>query len=171
MTDNRNVVNCPACDKPMTKVFMKEADVSVDICLDGCGGILFDNRELEKFDEEHENIDEILAAIEGKEFEQVDENEVRICPACHVPMVKQGSGKKGVQIDVCYTCGAKFLDNGELQRIRTSEETNDEKAESLMNTLYNENLKDVLGSIADKPIKSSPRRKFFEKLVYNRLIK
>jgi Zn-finger nucleic acid-binding protein len=171
MADNKDVINCPACDKPMTKVYMQGADVSVDVCLDGCGGMLFDNRELEKFDEEHENIDEIADVIQGKTFENVNEAEVRICPICKVPMVKQGSGKAGVQIDVCNTCGAKFLDNGELKKIRTFDDVSTNKAEALIDALYNKNLEDVLGENAHKDIKPSPRRKFFEKLVFNRLIK
>jgi len=169
--DNRNVINCPACDKPMTKVCMQGADVSVDVCLDGCGGMLFDNRELKKFDEEHENIDEISDIIQGKTFENVNEAEVRICPICKVPMVKQGSGKAGVQIDVCNTCGAKFLDNGELKKIRTFDDVSTNKAEALMSALYTKNLEEVLGSNAHKEIKPSPIRAFFEKLVFNRLIK
>ena len=32
----------------MEKIFISDANINVDICLNGCGGILFDNRELEK---------------------------------------------------------------------------------------------------------------------------
>ncbi len=118
MPDTKRTVTCPACDKEMTKVFIKEANINVDICLDGCGGILFDNRELERFDEKHENADEIFEAIKEKTFEPANEVEVRICTICDTPMVKQGSGIEGVEIDVCNNCGAKFLDNGELKKIR-----------------------------------------------------
>ena len=119
MADTKHTIKCPACDKEMTKIYMKEQGINVDICLDGCGGILFNNRELEKCDEEHENAEEIFEAIKGKTFEPVNEHEVRICTVCDTPMVKQGSGIDGVEIDVCNVCGAKFLDNGELEKIRT----------------------------------------------------
>ena len=68
MSDNKEVITCPACGNYMQKIFMPEAGVNIDICLDGCGGILFDNREFQKFDEPHEKIDEILAAIKDKTF-------------------------------------------------------------------------------------------------------
>lgn len=128
MADTKRKVTCPACDKEMTKVYIKEADLNVDICLDGCGGILFNNRELEKFDEKQENANEIFEAIKGKTFEPVNEQEVRICSICDSPMVKQGSGVEGVEIDICNVCGAKFLDNGELEKIREYEKHSEYQA-------------------------------------------
>lgn len=171
MADNKEFIKCPACNNEMKKIFIPEEGINIDICTEGCGGILFDNRELDKFDEKHENIDEILKAVDGKDFIKVDESQTRVCPVCKVPMVKTGAGVKGVEIDVCYTCGAKFLDNGELQKIRGSEEEKGDRINALMDTLYQENLKDVLGKNAEKDIKPSPRRQFFENLVYKHLIK
>ena len=49
MSDNKQTINCPACGKEMVKVFDKEKGINIDICLNGCGGIFFDNREFEKF--------------------------------------------------------------------------------------------------------------------------
>ena len=124
MAGTEKIITCPACDKEMTEVFIKDLGFNVDICLDGCGGILFDNRELEKFDEKHENADEIFEVIKDKSFERVPREEVRICSVCNTPMVKQGSGSGGVEIDVCNNCGAKFLDNGELEKIRKNSDKN-----------------------------------------------
>lgn len=118
MGDTKRTITCPACDKEMTKVYLKDAGCNVDICLDGCGGVLFDNRELQKVDEEHENADEIFEALKDRYFKHVNEQEVRICSVCGTPMVKQGSGTDGVEIDVCNVCGAVFLDYGELEKIR-----------------------------------------------------
>lgn len=167
MTDTKDAINCPACDKVMTKIYIPEENINVDICLDGCGGIFLDNRELKKFDNPDSNIDKILEAVRDKEFEPVNEQEVRICPICKVPMVKQGSGKADIQIDVCNTCGARFLDNGELQAIKEATEERNERVEALAEDLYRANLKELLGKNAEKPIKSSPRRMFFENLVKN----
>ena len=165
MTDNKEMdLTCPACGKTMKKVLIPSAGINIDICLDGCGGIFFDNRELNKFDESHENADEILKLIEGREFQKIDESETRKCPVCHIPMVKMGSGTGGVQIDVCNKCGAKFLGNGELLKIREGGTVDTTKTDELMNALYQENLKNVLGEYAAKPLNSSPRRQFFEKL-------
>ncbi len=166
MADNQELdLICPACGKTMKKVLIPNAGINIDICLDGCGGIFFDNRELNKFDEPHENADEILKMLEGREFQKVDESEVRKCPLCHIPMVKMGSGIGGVQIDVCNKCGAKFLDNGELLKIREGGEVDTAKTDALVNSLYQENLRSVLGENADKARSSSPRRQFFENLV------
>ncbi len=165
MSDNQEKdLVCPACGEIMKKVFIPDAGINIDICIDGCGGIFFDNREFNKFDEPNESVDEILRMVEGRTFKKVDESEQRKCPLCRIPMVKMGSGKGGVQIDVCNKCGAKFLDNGELLKIREGGEVDNTKTDELMNSLYKENLRNVLGENANKPIKSSPRRQFFEDL-------
>ena len=62
MTDTLDFVKCPACGNEMVKIFANET-ANVDICLDGCGGIFFDNHELEKFDEPKENIDDVIAFV------------------------------------------------------------------------------------------------------------
>ena len=119
----------------MVKVFDKEKGINIDICLNGCGGILFDNREFEKFDESHENADEILNAIKERKFAKVDESEIRVCPICNVPMVKMGAGTGGVEIDICNTCGAKFLDNGELEKVREGAKADLNQVDAMINLL------------------------------------
>ena len=80
MADTQFEILCPACGKPMTKLFIAEKVINIDVCENGCGGIFFDNREFEKFDEAHETVDEILNVIKGKDFAKVDDTEVRVCP-------------------------------------------------------------------------------------------
>ena len=115
--DNKSIINCPACGKEMKKIHIKEENIDLDICLDGCGGIFFDNRELDKFDENNNSIAEILYAINNKNFENVDTKAERKCPICGVPMVKLGSLTEA-EIDSCNICGANFLDHGELTKLR-----------------------------------------------------
>ena len=157
MADTKELLICPACGKEMKKVFIADSNFNVDICLDGCGGILFDNREFEKFDEKTENADEILNAIKDKTFETTDETKTRVCPVCDVMMVKQGCGVENLKIDSCNVCGAKFLDNGELQKIRESKIDAENKTNALMQLLYKENL----DSIGIRETKSSKINKFF----------
>ena len=171
MTDNKNTICCPACGCEMKKIYNSEAKINIDICTEGCGGIFFDNRELNKFDETHERIDEILESVKDREFRKVDESETRICPICNVPMVKMGAGVSGVEIDVCNVCGAKFLDNKELQEIRSGEKVDLTKAYAVFEALYEENLQNVLGDNANKPASPSPRRQFFEDMVCSFLVK
>lgn len=142
MTDTKHIIECPACGKEMTKLEMKEAGVHLDICLNGCGGIFFDNRELEKFDDNEENIDEILNAIEGKTFEPSEDREVRICPICNKPMAKMGAANGEVQIDICHNCGGKFLDNGEIFKIREAEKEGSTKAEAILNAMCEEGFRE-----------------------------
>jgi len=168
MADTLRTVSCPACDKEMKKIFIEEANVNVDMCLDGCGGILFNNRELEKFDEQHENADKIFEAYEGKTFYKTNEDEVRICTICNTPMVKQGAGVGDVKIDVCNTCGAKFLDYGELEKIRELQENDYKhraKVDSLVDAVVQENQINVggkVGSFAQKHIRATQIRSAFE---------
>lgn len=137
MADNLKTIKCPACQKDMVKVFVPSEGVNIDICLNGCGGIYFDNREFQYFDEQHENIDDILETIEGKTFEKVDESLPRSCPVCGARMVKNhASAKKEILVDDCYSCGGKFLDNGELQKIRAQYATEEERSADVMTMLY-----------------------------------
>jgi len=152
--DSKEVITCPACGEEMVKVFSEEANVCVDICVNGCGGMFFDNRELEKFDEQHENADEILNAVKDKEFKKVEQSETRICPICNIPMVKQGS-LTDVEIDICNVCGGKFLDNGELEKIR-----NKEKDEKKLDWTFLDPEIPAKGSAG-----RAARRKFFENII------
>ena len=118
MADNLEKLTCPACGEEMKKIYLSEAGINIDLCLNSCGGILFDNREFEKVDELDEKIDTLLDAIKGKTFKKVDTSETRVCPICGTPMVKIGTEISGIEIDYCNSCAAKFLDNGELIKIR-----------------------------------------------------
>lgn len=167
MTDTKHyIMDCPACGKQMKKVFIENANINVDICTEGCGGIFFDNRELEKFDEEHENADEIFEALKGKEYTPTDENEVRICPICDTPMVKLG-GKNSTQIDVCNLCGGKFLDNGELQKIREENSQKTVIKEELLNLLEQNAMNEALGTVGtfvNNKMKRTQFREAFESI-------
>lgn len=118
MADTYKTIECPACGKTMKKIFIPSAGINVDICSESCGGLFFDNQELQKFNKLSDDISEIKNLLEGKTFISVDENQTRICPSCGKPMVKTSIKGLGVQIDTCYTCGGVFLDNGELDIIR-----------------------------------------------------
>ena len=104
MADTYHTIECPACSKKMKKIFIPEAGINIDICTDGCGGIFFDNREFEKFDEQNEDVEKILKELEGKKFKkEVNEKDDRFCPACGAKMVKNFSSiKHEIEIDECF---------------------------------------------------------------------
>lgn len=117
MTDTQKTLICPACGSEMTKLFVANKGISIDICANGCGGIYFDNQEIQEFSNPDEDISEIKKLLEGKNFMPVDENQVRVCPSCKTPMAKTNA--LGIQIDTCYKCGGIFLDNGEFELVKS----------------------------------------------------
>ena len=147
--DNEDIINCPACGKKMKKVFLQNANINVDVCLDGCGGIFFDNKELEKFNEKSKDADEIFALYKSANFSKTDTSAIRTCPVCDTKMVKMGSNGV-VEIDICNVCGGTFLDYGELEKIRNGE--------NITLEVWDELFPDVSG-------KKNVRRMFFETLV------
>ena len=165
--DTLETIKCPACGKDMEKVFIKSEGINLDICTNGCGGIFFDNREFDKFNEEHEDISAIQKKLEGKTFEPVNDNAERICPACGAKMVKNTTKSGGdVKIDDCYICGGKFLDYEELDKIR-SEFTNDSaRKEAAMQYLYNK-VGQELHEMNVKNVQNKANRDIAQKLFYS----
>ena len=140
MADNKDVIiKCPACGKEMKKIFMPAQGINLDVCVDGCGGIYFDNREFSKFDEPHEDITPLKEVLSNKEFQKVDQHQTRVCPVCGSDMVKNYSSvNKEVEIDECYHCGGKFLDYYELDKIRSEYNTETERSADVMKKLYSD---------------------------------
>lgn len=116
MSDTLKQMKCPACGNEMQKIFIADKSINIDVCLDGCGGIFFDNQEIQEFSNPYEDISEIKDLLKNKNFMPTDESQKRICPACNTPMAKTCA--LGVQIDTCYQCGGIFLDNGEFELVR-----------------------------------------------------
>lgn len=169
MADNFKTIKCPACQKEMVKIFIPSEGINIDICINGCGGIYFDNREFYYFDEQHENIDKITKVIEGKIFEPVDETLPRSCPVCGAKMVKNYSSvRKEILVNDCYSCGGKFLDNGELQRIRAEYATEQERLDDTMKVIYDtvgEKLKALDEEHERLRASRSPLKKLFDAML------
>lgn len=131
-------MKCPRTNKDLKEI---EIDgVKVDVS-EGCGGIFFDNFELEKFDEIHETAgDRLLETIEP--YSNVVDVEKRIqCPKCNdVTMFRHYfSIKRKIAIDDCPQCGGIWLDLGELLQIRTlypNEEERKRAAKAYIDDLF-----------------------------------
>lgn len=134
MKDTKKVIVCPACGETMSKVYMPEYNFDLDFCTEGCGGIFFDNREINKYDNEDKDADSIFEYLDNKFYNKTNKKNIRICPVCNIPMVKLGTGIVDIEIDVCNVCGAKFLDNGELEKIR---EVNSNKKAGIIKQAFN----------------------------------
>jgi uncharacterized protein len=111
-------MECPACGRTLQQIAVD--DLTVDVCRGGCGGIWFDNYELEKVDERHEAAGEALLNVEGNEAIAVDMTRRRQCPKCGgIVMLRHHFGvAQDVELDECGGCGGIWLDHGELERIR-----------------------------------------------------
>ena len=137
MADTIETIKCPACGRNMHKIYMPEQGINLDVCVEGCGGIYFDNREFKQFDEKAENIEKIIQTLEGKTFIEVDEKQTRVCPVCGSNMVKNFSSyKREIEIDECYFCGGKFLDNKELTKFRAEYETEEDRSADMIASVY-----------------------------------
>ncbi len=137
-------MKCPACSNQLQGMIV--ADVTVDICKDGCGGIWFDNFEIKKFDEPHESAGQALLDIERDEGITVDPERRFKCPKCDdiVLMRHFFSVKKQIELDECPGCGGFWLDAGELRGIRSLFETEQEKndaADAYFDELFGDQLK------------------------------
>lgn len=171
MADTHQGLKCPACQKDMTKIFVPKEGVNIDICTDGCGGMWFDNRELAYFDEQGEQIDEILNAISNKTFTEVDQTNHRSCPACGARMVKNFSSvKRAIQIDECYSCGGKFLDKSELLKFREEYATTEDRSKDTIKLMYDTVGKDLIAlQQQNEELKKnrSALKKWFDSLIYD----
>lgn len=79
-------------------------------------------------------------------------------------MVKNwASSKQEIQVDDCYSCGGKFLDNGELQKIREQFETEKDRSDAALEELYSA-VGPKLAAIEAEQRAASASRSIFHKL-------
>jgi Zn-finger nucleic acid-binding protein len=151
------IMKCPACSNMLQE--MTVGDVTVDVCKGGCGGIWFDNFELKKFDEPHESEGEALLDIERDESIVVDRTARLKCPKCDdiVMMRHFFSVKKEVEVDECPNCAGFWLDAGELRRIRTLFNTEEERhkaAEEYFEEVFGDDLAEMRAESQEKLARS-----------------
>jgi len=123
-------MECPACSRQLKQ--MEVGEIVVDVCENGCGGIWFDNYEIQKVDEKHEAAGEELLNIARDPNVKVDHSQKRSCPKCpDQPMMQHFfSIKREVEVDECPACGGIWLDYGELGQMRDQYENEAERKEA-----------------------------------------
>lgn len=165
MADTIETLQCPACQEEMVKIFLPESGINIDICLKGCGGIFFDNREFNAVNEKSNDIEPILEAIKEKKFIAVDDTAERNCPVCGAVMHKNYSSiKQEILVDDCYSCGGKFLDNGELQKIKAEYATNEERVADAIKFIY-EKEGATLEALDARVARNKNRASFLKRIV------
>lgn len=165
--DTIETIKCPACGEVMDKIFIPSEGINIDICLNGCGGIFFDNREFDLFNEQGEDVSFIQEQLKGKHFKKVDENAERKCPACGAVMVKNTTAVGGnVTVDDCYVCGGKFLDHDELFKIRDEFATDKDRQKAAMEYLFNVEG-ETLNKINNEAVKRKLNKNLGQKILYS----
>ena len=141
MADTQETLFCPACNTEMKKIYLPEQGINIDVCVDGCGGMYFDNRELQKVQDDDASVSSIIESINLKAaFANVDVDAPRVCPACGTNMVKMG-GNVGIEYDSCNVCGGKFLDNGELKKMHDLVLKGESKLDAALEAIYPQKIK------------------------------
>ena len=139
-------MQCPACGNTLTQ--MTVADVAVDVCAGGCGGIWFDNQEVRKLDDTEEAAGETLLDVERDPGVTVDHDAQWGCPRCGHPAMTRHfySPQRSVELDECPKCGGVWLDAGELATIRAQYESGEARRAAhreFAQQLFNEQLAEV----------------------------
>lgn len=111
-------MKCPRTGDDLTVV--KVGKIAIEIS-EKCGGVFFDNRELEAFDEQHEKRGKVLVD-HLKQFTppKLNLSERISCPKCESVVMARNyySPRNQVEIDECPGCGGIWLDYGELEKLR-----------------------------------------------------
>jgi hypothetical protein len=94
--------------------------LELDACDGSCGGIWFDNFELQKVQQAPPADFDLLLSVQRDEGALVDHERRRCCPRCSdiVMMRHFFSSRRETEVDTCPNCGGVWLDAGELQMIR-----------------------------------------------------
>lgn len=120
-------MKCPRTGSLLKTV--KLGKIAVDVS-EECGGVFFDNLELEKLDEMHEIRGEVLVEHLSQFEAVILDAEKRInCPKCEgvVMMRRFYSPKQVLEIDECPSCAGIWLDAGELALLRENFSTESER--------------------------------------------
>ena len=112
-------MKCPACFHELMEFVI--GGVTVDACEGGCAGIWFDAFELQRVDEQHEITGDTVLNLQRDPKMVVDHTRKRECPRCASIKLKRHffSAAKQIEVDHCPHCGGYWLDQGELEKIRT----------------------------------------------------
>jgi Zn-finger nucleic acid-binding protein len=146
-------MKCPACGNTLLEMVVE--GITLDVCKGGCGGIWFDNFELQKVDEPQESAGESLLDLEQDESIVVDHSKRRGCPKCNgvIMMRHFFSAKMEIEVDECPSCGGFWLDYGELKNIRgqfESDADRDRAAEALFAEIFDKELAQMSAESQEK---------------------
>ncbi len=139
-------MKCPACEKLMDQFCTNT--IVFESCTSGCGGIWFDRKEIEHFDEPHEELNQqILSLAANPHPKKRDLKKLLDCPVCQSQQLYRQffDSKNEVEIDLCWGCGGIWFELGELVQIRKQFTTFADRQKAV-----NEYVTTVLNSTTEK---------------------
>ncbi len=124
-------MKCPACAKTLS--VQTVAEVTLDVCAAGCGGIWFDQFEFKKFDEKKEPDAEAILNLTAANPLTANTRDQHDCPKCqNIKMMRHfSSPKRKVVMDECPKCAGVWLDAGELTQIKDEFASDAERSASV----------------------------------------
>lgn len=111
-------MKCPVCANDLMPLTI--AGVTLDACVNRCGGIWFDNFELNRFLDQAKAAEQVLQQVRPAGDGFFDYSNPRTCPRCgDVKLLRHfATRKRQVELDSCGGCGGHWLDANELARLR-----------------------------------------------------
>lgn len=137
---------CPACKNKLEP--KTECGIEVDVCINACGGIWFDDQELNKLDKGQCDLTtETLFAGRNQNNTIIDHSKERNCPKCSSVKLNRHFfyEDKKLEIDTCPSCKGIWLDAGELSTL-----IKEQKSEGLRDTVYNKFNDDSFNNASSK---------------------
>lgn len=135
-------MKCPSCSNKLTQVTVET--IVLDYCKGGCGGIWFDDKELDKFDRLDESVTFEVLRGEGGMNVAVDYSKPRTCPRCLMGLDRHFYDKQlAIEVDGCPSCNGVWLDPGELNHVRHLNSSQDERREYLDNFLAGKDAQSI----------------------------
>ncbi len=120
-------LKCPRTQTPLKEVTID--GIKLDIS-EACGGVWFDNQELQKMDNFKETAgDTLIDILQPFGSSQINFDQKINCPKCpEITLMRNYySPQRSVQIDTCGKCGGVWIDPGELVQIRKLFANDEEK--------------------------------------------
>ena len=157
-------MQCPACKNQLQQISL--GNIALEVCENGCGGIWFDNFELQKVDEPRESEGESLLEIPRNENISIDPSKKKKCPKCDDQQMIQHffSVKRNVEVDECPSCAGIWLDCGELRTIRSQFNSDEERrkaADDYFSEIFGEDLAAMKAESEEKLEKAKKIAWFF----------
>ena len=171
---------CPACQRELAHLDAGNG-VFLDVCQGGCGGVWFDNFELQKFDEAHEAPESPVFQVDPAEGRSpatspeaggavragASTAPKRLCPRCPGQKMRRYhfSAKRQIEVDECPSCGGDWLDDDELEKIRgefATVEDREAAATAMFGTMFDEQLAEVRRESQEKVRKADAFNKAFK---------